>query len=183
MQRDIYGDHRICVYFSTGKWIGDWSWRSIRSYIGSSLVRICTISRWCHVSIGSGDVVLDPSMRGDLFWPTLGFLETYPTLGEIYVVRCPFTPQVKHHRPLMGRSWLRALLCTLSRGRIQSRDCVQVVCNHLRVAGLDVPKRITTPRQLRRWLTKRGCDVGFTGNESTRVFGKPRGVPKSNVRC
>lgn len=120
------------------------------------LVRRLTGSPLVHTAIGDGEVVIDPAFVGDRAWPHIAYVLRYPSLAGYYIVPVevdlPFELDVRPRRP-----WA-TVLRWLTGGRWRARDCVQVVAGYLRVGGVDVPDRITTPAQLHQWLRGQGYD-------------------------
>jgi hypothetical protein len=112
-------------------------------------VRLLTRSELAHVAIGDGEVVLDPGIRGERAWSQIVFERFFPTLdsrisvpisGQFDLADYEMDPRPKPAWP----SWRR----WVTRGRTPSRDCVAVVSDLLRQAGIDVPPRLTTPIEL-----------------------------------
>lgn len=58
--------------------------------------------------------------------------------------------------PNKAASIYAAVLRWITRGLTPARDCVSLTCHALRDAGIAVPRRICSPRQLHRWLETQG---------------------------
>lgn len=147
----------LSVYFSTRQPALD-SVSPIKHTWVPSLVRIATIS-WCsHVAIGDEHAVLDVHLEeGTRFVPRI-LHDTYAQLR----------PQVAFHlgrrRPVdltryegIGPpSWMRIVIRWLTFGLVPySGDCLGMVKDVLEQDGIHVPRRITTPGGLERWMNRK----------------------------
>lgn len=123
-----------------------WYWlltRAIQRFGGSDL---------CHVAIGYGGAVLDPSIQGNRYWPRRTFIETFP--GLVYAVEVPLATPIDLDAVLPGRP--KPVIPTLLRwwtgGRWQTDDCVCTVVNLLRAGGVAIDPKTYRPIDLFRRL-------------------------------
>lgn len=138
------------------------SWRTririLRRWPGKSysmflarLTMFLTRSEWCHCSIGYMGHVLDPLISGSKIWPLHEYTEKRRGVLEEYafrVVRPPMFWADTSRAPVMP-SLIRYVTC----GRFPfTRDCVCVTLNMMRQAGINVPRTIVSPKQLRNWV-------------------------------
>ena len=115
-------------------------------------MRTLSASDIAHCAIGVDGAVLDPGMTCDRYWPESAFVDRYPTLAAIVILEVNPLPDLDE-RPQQGprRPW-RTIIRWLSRGATPANDCVTVVVYHLARAGVVVPRYVTTPRALYRFL-------------------------------
>lgn len=150
--------YRLYVYFVVIPW-GRVQWlRAIRSprreahiWYG---VLTCLLgrSRYTHCLVGTQDAVLDPSLKGDRFWPTITFFEKYPSVATMVSIPVPTEPDMDalpRHGP--RRAW-PTLKRWMTGGRTPATDCVQTVISVVRLAGVSIHPRVTTPRELEKAL-------------------------------
>jgi len=109
----------------------------------------CTGWENTHVCIGDGEVVLDSLDRGDRFWPQTVFEAKYPIARIAVDIDVEFDPQLEAVgcRRAPRNKWLR-LLRWVTFGMTPVDDCVSSVAKALRLAGVDVPRRVTTPGEI-----------------------------------
>lgn len=113
-------------------------------------------SELVHVAIGYDGAVLDPSYRGNKAWPLIPYIEQYPGLTRIFEV--PVARPVDLERyPLNRRKAIWPTLLRMSTLTMSgpTEDCVCIVADALRRAGVPVPHSILTPRGLHDWLNRR----------------------------
>ncbi len=106
-----------------------------------------------HVAVSYRGAVLDPGLNGVRFIPEIIFAENHPFLTDIVTV--PVGPGIDLDAFASTRrvpAW-PTFIRWLTRGLTPApRDCVSIVAAVLRSGGVAVPRRITTPAQLFRWL-------------------------------
>jgi hypothetical protein len=141
------------VYFTDGTGHVSSAWRRLYGAALVRLVWVASFRRIAHVCIADGHVVLDPKPGGrNVYWNITQYNALYPgiraavLLPEIHV-DIEDVPRTPH--PL-GRMFVR----WLSAGIADCDDCVTVTAGLLRTAGLAVPRRLTTPAGLLRWLAR-----------------------------
>lgn len=122
----------------------------------SWLVRKLTYSRLAHCSIGVDGAVLDPSIRGNRFWPFQLYIRHYPTLLWAVAVPMEGTPDLDAYPPDVSKPAMPTVIRWLSLGRLHTDDCVCITSDVLRAGGVHIPERIVSPKQLFHWLTMRG---------------------------
>lgn len=121
---------------------------AIALFAGSPLV---------HVSVGDGSVVLSTRVDGpDRAYPMDPFIETAPGLAWMVVVPCADPVDLRDLYDERRKSLIRTFVRRLTRGRVQTRDCVTTASNAIRRAGYSVPPRLTTPAHLFAWLRENG---------------------------
>jgi len=170
---DTFSTDVVYVFYCSGLWRRkrhklSWRrrlrilWRFPRRsyhYLLGWLVRTITRSPIAHVCIGHDGAVLDASIQANQFWPLYTFLLYYPTcLGyhiipvegdavarEMGKVKCP-GPHKK--------AW-PTVLRWISRGAVETQDCVAMACRILRAGGVRVPRQVVSPRQLFEFCRQR----------------------------
>jgi hypothetical protein len=108
-----------------------------------------------HVAVSDGLRVYDMVRGGERVVSMERYNTEHPTISYWYRVQGKpliYRTRAKYLRPI---SLVRSLARWLTRGRVESNDCVTRACELLREAGLDVPKNTVTPRQLKAWLDQR----------------------------
>lgn len=161
----------MLVFFSRG--VGLWfairsGWLRKPMYIYAFLLyyycRIMTLSPLIHVAPAGSGVVADVSIMGTRFWSLLKFIKIYPSLdGYIHVPnRCvdgdiTVPDYDRYENRKYPPSALRATLKHITFGLYnRSEDCVTVTKDVLLQAGVEVPRRVTSPVGVKRWLIRRG---------------------------
>ena len=139
----------LWVFFSYGhkpRWSVSW-W-----------ARFLTATPFAHCVVSHDGVVLDPSLKGNRFWPVIQYVLRHPGLTHGYRVPASADPKlddfegVEYDAPPVVPTLLR----WLTRGFWPANDCVATTTTCLRRAGVSVPTWIVTPRQLSDWLWHRG---------------------------
>lgn len=110
----------------------------------------------CAVLFG-GDlgVVLNTTVRGDEWWGAAVFIHRYPGLCRVEPVCRSLPSDPDRFASCRPRSVIRALLRYFTLGLVPGTDCVATAIRVCRAAGVAVPTRIVTPRQLQRFLHAR----------------------------
>jgi len=123
------------------------------------LIRVC--GRWSidHVAVGDDELMVDPRFGGAETHPARGFIRHQPGLTHLFHMQAPRRPALES--VVLGRPnrALPTILRWLTRGRVPTTDCVAVATAMLRSAGVEVPRRIVTPRQLNRWLLESDAEL------------------------
>ena len=123
-------------------------------------IRILTGFHLTHVLVGAGDVVLDPRLDGNRFWPMIPCLQRFPHLSVVFRIPVCSEPDWTRFEEGVYRkmeAW-RTFLSWLTRGRVVSDNCVSMARSCLAEGGIDTPDWITTPRDLYRWCVFRGFE-------------------------
>lgn len=103
-----------------------------------------------HVACGDGITVLSPHLVGDRLYSLEGYVERFPNLHSMVLYEGGFEAwMLCDPRPRRNRD---AVLSVLTAGLWRSRDCTQTACVVLSRCGIAVPRRVTTPKQLAKWL-------------------------------
>lgn len=118
---------------------------------------LATGSPLIHVAMAYRGAVLDPSIDGDTFYPEA----YYAMVNKHWQVRVdvPVWPGIDLDRNVntLPRPAWKTVLRWASLGLYRTRDCVSVVAEHFRIAGVNVPTWIVAPHDLAEWLL-RNCN-------------------------
>jgi hypothetical protein len=118
------------------------------------LTKTLTCSDLVHAAVATGDVVIVPDRRdGWHAWPLKAFMERYPGLVTAHVV--PVARRAISHPPKERVNVLLSLAKWATFGLVPAPNCVTTVVWVMRAYGIDVPRRIVSPRQLDKWLGER----------------------------
>lgn len=122
-------------------------------------VRMFTGSRWAHVAISDGEVVLNATPDGLLYVPMTAFLENRHDHIEIVRLLTPrqleFEPEIESELSRMSCAF-RVGLSYLTLGIVPSRDCVKQVWLRLLCCGFEVYPAPLCPQDLYDYLIQRG---------------------------
>jgi len=118
---------------------------------------ICRLSRskLVHCSISDMEIVLDVSLKGDLYYAHEAYMQFHPTLVDAFLVHGKPVTLDQYGGARAKKVW-PTLYKTLTRGNTRSRDCLCVTRQILVDAGHDVPKNVISPAGLYRWLEQKG---------------------------
>ena len=129
-------------------------WSLFRPITLTGLIRWLSRSEFTHVAVGceSTGAVVSPVLTGNQFWPLIPFIQGYPDIVEM--VRVPIARPLNLDRigPGGPKPALPTVLRWVTRGRVRTTDCCCIVVELLRDSGVNVPRHIVTPGQLRHWL-------------------------------
>jgi hypothetical protein len=114
------------------------------------MAQALTMSRLSHVAVGDAWVVCDPAVTGTVYWPRTEYVLEYPTLYGFFEVAVAAAPDLDRWQGGRTRMW-PAFWYGATGGRTRSRNCVSVVRDVLKEAGVEAPP-IGSPRSLHRWL-------------------------------
>lgn len=134
------------------------------------LIRRLGRSEFTHVAIGQcsswyDGVVFDVTIKGHALWPLLGYVQLRP-VTDIYEFDTDRMIDFDRYMPGERKRALPTFLRWLTRGRWPARDCVTLTAECLRHAGVDVPVRMTTLRQLHDWITDQGWKHGAVSDRA-----------------
>jgi len=105
-----------------------------------------------HVAIGDRFAVLEHTAESTRWWPTDTYARGYPGLRWIVRLAVPREISLGDLDGTPPKCHWRIALWILGGGLFPCRTgCVAISVQTLRRAGVNVPKRITTPRQLLEW--------------------------------
>jgi hypothetical protein len=123
------------------------------------LVRLVSGSPECHVAIGFGNLVLDPSGAGDRLIEIHSFIERYPCLSGFFRVPSMVDPDIESMVNPSPKPVVPSVVRWMTKGKtVADQDCVSVVAKALRRSGVCVPGTIVTPAQLRAYLEQKGYE-------------------------
>jgi len=140
----------VVLYFMRGG--HPFRWRHLKHHLELWIYRLVTGTRFDHVAISDGEIVLDQTLAGPIVF-TRDEFECVPR--GVRVVCVISTDRVAELESVWkpGRVGVfRAALRWLTRGRFRSNDCVEVATRYLQVGGIMVDRWIGTPGDLYRWI-------------------------------
>lgn len=126
----------------------------------SVVVKTLTRSELTHVAVGIDGVVLDPTVRGNRFWPIRAYAKAYPRLKAIFEIQVDAKSTSEIFRRYEGGG-KKPAIPTFIRWATGGRwpwttDCVCIAIDVLRSIGIDAPRRIVSPQALFDWLDRSG---------------------------
>lgn len=142
------------------------AWRIVRSrpraavrWASINVVKVLSRSRIAHCAINSGHCVMEVAFQGIGFHGLTDYILNKP--GLICYLSVPIDRPIElrrfEHMVDERQHWPRWLASWLTRGRVESRNCVWCVRQALKQGGVVTPDRITTPKQLHDWLVRHGA--------------------------
>jgi len=154
--------NQVVIIFATGYaswWMILRMWRRPKVAFRAFSARMARIILWAdisHCSVCVGDRVLDKQMSGPAYWPLHKYLKHYPTLSHAYIVPTPLPASFQHiHIGGPIRS-LQVIHKWVTNGRRGTDDCVGLTVAVLRDAGIEIPKRVFSPKRLDVWMGRKG---------------------------
>ena len=121
------------------------------------LIRFLSGSKLSHVAVGDGRVVLECRRLGDRFHRHRPYVLKRPALIAGFTVPVCRKPDLDTYAIARKRSVWPTILTWATRGRYPSTACVEQVKQILNDSGFYIPRRITTPVQMYRYLMDKGC--------------------------
>ena len=169
-----------------GKQAPFWA-RVVAKLTGSPLIHVC---------VGTDSVVLDPSWKGDKFWPFIPFVHKFPSLAWAVLVPTDSAPTIEHDPRRSRRSAWPTLARFVLRGTTGADDCVTRTVAVLNRAGVPAPTTTVSPAALLAWLRSQGFeqfdlaapDMGFVAQrDQADALGRtgvllPRAAPTHDTR-
>ena len=120
--------------------------------------KVWTMSPYAHVSPCASGVVLHFGMADTRFWSILEYLMTYPTVQGMHVIYSPVPIDLSRyegHDRKYRQAWM-SLLKLFPFGLIRvSDDCADITRDTLAQAGVMLPRRVTSPAGIYRYLRRR----------------------------
>lgn len=127
-------------------------WKAVRRRI----VQQVSDADLYHTAVGDGQVVLDPAHDGNLFLPQDPYAAKAPHLILVFEVPLARSMRLGAFKNRPGEVWWRVVMKFLTGGRFATRDCVDTVREALANGGVQVPRTVISPIQLKDWLYGQG---------------------------
>ena len=124
---------------------------SDRAFTYPWFIRGFTRSRWAHVCVSDGEVVLNPTREGIRYFSLAEFDHHNAEWFTFVTPRNPDLKGIGERLHDWRLSPIRTSLHYLTRGFFPSLDCVTITASALRAAGLAVPDGIVSPEDLYEW--------------------------------
>lgn len=130
-----------------------WRRTDRRRRTAAMLTRALTRSDLTHVAVSDGEAVISPTFEGVRYYSHLNFFQHFPTIDSTIAVRVDRVADLGRYDD-SKLSITRSLLKHLTAGLAPADDCVTIASSILRYGGVNVPRYITSPIALRRYLIK-----------------------------
>lgn len=131
--------------------------RLAKATVYARMVEWLTDSDLCHLAIGHGGAVFDPSLAGDRFYAMHEYVVRYPGLSWVAVVSVEQRPDLDRYKSSRTKTPWLCVLGWFTRGLTPSRDCVRIVRRILIDAGYPVPRRVVSPIGMLMHLREGSC--------------------------
>lgn len=120
------------------------------------IVKTLTRSQLSHCAISYNGAVLDVTIHGNKFFPHISYALEHPSLVCCFDVPVKHDPKLDRYPYGGDKNPWRSFARFMTRGVVQAGDCVEITCDCLRHAGINVPRCVASPGHLYRWLEKQG---------------------------
>lgn len=112
------------------------------------LIRTLSRSHRAHICIGIDGGVIDPQIGGNVYWPEISFVTSYPSLLEYVEIDTPRPASEELVKPRGRRPAWPTFIRWVTRGQTQADDCLTVAIMLIRSAGVGIDPRTRTPQKL-----------------------------------
>lgn len=112
--------------------------------------------RYIHAGLSYRGCVCSVEPGSVTWFAHLEYLSIRPEAMRVYRVELARPIDIEGVAHIDPHTIIDGVLSRMTRGRWRSGDCVQTTVNQLRSGGVMVPRHITTPAKLGRWLEDQG---------------------------